>query len=283
MVPVGTIVGQSTAQAAPDPINCTGYPEWRTFIEAQSWWVDSQHPFPGQHIHMATCFPLHQTVSGKVHFDVRIMAHNQPGKIDKLAVQAFGNGSIQSKGLDLNCAAVDCTWWVPFDFDTTKLSYNGRWEFRMRAIVSRAPNGNRQFNSTRWHATISNPGKPWKDASNPISRSPGGAGWYTGIDYVNVYCGTGGYEFVRRPVSGTVKLGCRFDGPAFASIDGNFHAGDPGLVVLNSSTGGSKTITIDTTKLSNGKHRLFVRTDKKGSSPAGVGSGAQALMFEVQN
>jgi hypothetical protein len=281
LVPFATVVAQPAAQAAPDPLSCTGYPEWRTFIEGQSWWVDSQNPFPGQHVHLGTCFPLHQTVSGKVHFDLRVMAHNVPGAIKKIAVQVFGNGSIQSKAVDLNCTTVDCTWWVPFDLDTTKMSYNGRWEFRLRAIIPNTPNGNQQYNSTRWHATINNPGKPWKDTSNPISRSPGGAGWYTGIGYMNVYCGPDGYDFVRRPLSGVVKLTCRFDkDTAFASIDGNFHAGNPGQVVLN-STGGSKTMTIDTTQLANGKHRLFLRTDRKIAS--GTGSGAQALTFEVQN
>jgi hypothetical protein len=222
-----------------------------------------------------------QTVRGVVHFDIKVMAHNMPGAIKKIAVEAFGNGSIQSKAVDLNCATMDCTWWVPFDFDTTKTSYNGRWEFRLRAIVPTTPNGNKQYNSTRWHATIDNAGKPVKNGAESLSRSPGGAGWYTGIGYMNVFCGPGGYDFVRQPQRGVVSLSCKFDQQtAFASIDANFHAGDPGKVVLDSS-GGTKTITIDTRTLTNGKHRLFMRTDAKTS--AGTGSGAQALFFEVQN
>lgn len=286
VMPMWALIGPQAAQAAPDPVTCQGYPEWRTPLEAQSWWVDDANPFPGQHIHMQTCFPLHQTVSGVVHFDVKIMSHNVPGTVTKLAVEAFGNGSIQSKPLSLSCQVVDCAWTVPFDFDTTKTNYNGRWEFRMRAIVSKTPNGNTQYNSTRWHATIDNPGKPVKNGSESTSRTPGGAGWYTGIGYMNVFCGSGGYDLVRRPVSGKVSLSCKFDKQtAFASVDASFHANppNPGTVLLDSSTGGTKTITIDTTKLTNGLHRLFLRTDAKGTSPAGTGSGVQAFMFEVQN
>jgi PKD repeat protein len=275
-----------TVQSATATSECSGYPEWRTFLESQVWWEDTTAPFPGRHIHLGTCFPLHQVVSGVVHFDLHIQAHQHPGTISKIAVEAFGNGAIQSKAVDITCSVDDCDWWVPFDFDSTRTDYNGRWEFRLRAIAPVTPNGATMYNSTRWHATIDNPGKPLRDANESADRSPGGAGWYTGVNYMNVFCSDGGFSLVHQPVSGVVQLTCRFDREnAFASVDPSFHAvpPGPGAVVLDSGIGGVHVVTIDTTTLTNGRHKLVLRTDAVGRKPAGIGSGVLVLSFEVQN
>jgi hypothetical protein len=59
---------------------------------------------------------------------------------------------------------------------------------------------------------------------------------------------------------------------------------DPGLV-LYSGPGNNvkKTICGDTTRLADGGHRVFLRTDAKGSKPAGVGSGVFTLPIETHN
>src|SRR4051794_21487387 len=70
---VASMVGvRSTAHAiaSPNPVTCEGYPEKRVYLEAQSWWEAQPgppgHPGTGQqgHIHVGTCFPLYQKLSG---------------------------------------------------------------------------------------------------------------------------------------------------------------------------------------------------------------------------
>jgi hypothetical protein len=72
----------------------------------------------------------------------------------------------------------------------------------------------------------------------------------------------------------------------FASIDPPFHAEppDPGLV-LYSGPGNNLNPTIcgDTKKLAHGGHRVFLRTDAKGTKPAGVGSGVFTLPIQAYN
>jgi hypothetical protein len=86
---------------------------------------------------------------------------------------------------------------------------------------------------------------------------------------------------------GIVKLGCDYNYPnstAFASVDPDFHAhpANNGLIGLNDSSNGKKAITIDTTILSNGWHRLFLRSDHVRSDGV-ISSGNFTMMFNVQN
>lgn len=280
------------AQVA-DPLACTGYPEQRVFLESQGWWKDSTiAEMEGRHIHLGTCFPLHQQVRGIVHFDVRIMLHNMAnwGAINLLRVQIFNNGSSSqfttSIPLKLTCPTDDCQWLRPIDVDTTRVPYDGPWEFRMTANIPKTAQGHRFYQSTRWHAILAN-GKPVKIGTN-ATRSPGAAGWYTGADYTNVYCGIGdsGYKFVSTPQSGVVALTCKFDRQtAFASLDPAFHSEPPseGVVLLNDLTGGTKTITVDTSMLSDGRHNLFLRTSTTVTKPPGTASGVLVLPFTVSN
>jgi len=49
-------------------------------------------------------------------------------------------------------------------------------------------------------------------------------------------------------------------------------------------TGGYKgTVSIDTTKLTNGWHRLFLKADAASSSLGSTNSGVLAILFEVKN
>ena len=62
--------------AVPDPLNCTGYPEPRTFMESQSWWEQTAGKSGTEygHVDVGTCFPFGQTLTGNVNFDVRVSA-----------------------------------------------------------------------------------------------------------------------------------------------------------------------------------------------------------------
>ncbi len=284
--------GVSAAHDDANPQTCEGYPEKRVFLESQVWWKDSTtNESEGRHLHMGTCFPLHQNVQGVVHLDVRIMAHNMEneGTIKALRVQIFGNGSsgqfTTKLPLSLDCQSDDCMWWQDIDVDTRKVPYDGRWEFRITANISDTAQGHRMYQTTRWHATLAN-GKPVQDKPNP-ARSPGAGGWYTGTGYMNVFCGIGGtgYDLVTKVQSGVAKITCKFEGKnATASIDPAFHDEPPneGTVLLNTNSGGTHSITINTASLGNGAHKLFLKTDATGVN-GGTGSGVLILPFTVQN
>ena len=73
------------ADAAPDPLSCAGYAERRQFVDAQAWWLnDPNRGFNGGdrgHAHMGACIPERERVSGTVPFDVRIVMHDNPGRL----------------------------------------------------------------------------------------------------------------------------------------------------------------------------------------------------------
>ncbi len=87
---------------------------------------------------------------------------------------------------------------------------------------------------------------------------------------------------------------------SFASIDPKFHAmpafiGSP--VLLQTSAAYQGNLTIDTTKLANGYHKLFIRNDvtvapfslpnsafpPSSPFPGGTNSGILVVAFQVQN
>ncbi|MBI3443632.1 hypothetical protein HY008_03095 [Candidatus Woesebacteria bacterium] len=293
---LGIIVSPTpTSGASPTPpppgnfLNCTGYPEKRVFVESQSWWSDTRQPFPGAHIHLGTCFPLHQKIRGVVHFDIRGILHNDPGLVTFLRIQIFSNGSqpVYQKTINWSCPATfECIVWYPVDIDTATRPYDGRWEFRMTFNVPSTPpgpnQGNRQFNTTRWAAYLDN-GKPYQDGQGDIDRV-GAASWYTVSDYANVFMR---HQDALRAAYSTISGIWTFQAKGekdnlVVAVDAKAHGMDPGLVIFNGGGGGTwHTISFDTRAISNGIHRLFLRTDDKLSN--GTNSGNFVIPFVVAN
>ena len=122
------LLAPSTSASTPDPLTCAGYSEPRLFLDAQGWWTAE----PGQtgsdfgHIHVSTCFPLNQTVSGVVPFDIQLVMHRDPGTIFRIVPQLCHNtGETYFRyadiPLDLRCdpvTQVTCSFWVHYDWDT---------------------------------------------------------------------------------------------------------------------------------------------------------------------
>jgi hypothetical protein len=57
------------------------------------------------------------------------------------------------------------------------------------------------------------------------------------------------------------------------------------VVFDGAATGGYQAVKIDTTKLANGRHKLFARGDADfaGANATGTESGALVLLFDVAN
>jgi hypothetical protein len=283
------------AHAAPDPVTCTGYPEHRTFVEGQTWWQTT----PGKtgsdfgHVHIGACLPLEQTVSGVVGIDVRIILHDNPGKFD------YWNPVLKSNSQELSLAHVTnlngmtcpdgtCTGFSHADVDTRLLTNDGRQEIRLRSYT-KTPDGNVMHASINGHMIVRN-GKTVSDVTRlPFER---GKGWYTGSGYCEA-------SFVSKvpqtAVSGTwsptVKIA--WHGTAedlkvthhTIRIDPDFHATPPVPGTIIKDGAGDlvqQNLSINTTTLSNGLHRLHLRADC--DDPRGsTNSGVLIIPFTVQN
>jgi PKD repeat protein len=291
--PTATATPTPTATNAPgpDPVNCTGYAEPRVMLETQDWWTQPDAPIEGgsEHIHLATCFPLDQTIKGVIPFDIHVQLHLTPGVLTKVDVSVFGNS------LDVNqivalpnytCPTSQCDLWYHVDYDTTKVPVDGYLEFRFHAKVI-APDGSEGYTSTGWQATLANGGgRPVRNYRTPPFIEA--RGWYTGTEYENARLTT---NLPTGPVSGiwtcTVKLAKGSGGTnatrVFVSLDPRFHANpvDHGQVILDQTAAYQGAISIDTRTLPDGVHRLFMRTDSR--VPSGTGSGVLVVQFRVDN
>ena len=280
-----------TPTAVPDPVNCTGYPEPRALLESQDWWTVPGAPIEGgsQHIHLSTCFPIDQTLSGVVPFDLHVQLHLNPGVLTKVDMSVFGDNVDVNQVVALpnyTCPTSQCDLWYHVDYDTTRVPVDGYLEFRFHARVT-APDTSIGYTSTGWQATLANGGgRPVQNYRTPPFIE--GRGWYTGTEYENARVVT---NLPTGPVSGVwtcnIKLAKGSGGTTptrvFVSVDPHFHANpvDHGRVILDQATPYLGGISIDTRNLSDGVHRLFLRTDS--SIATGTGSGALVVQFTVNN
>lgn len=274
---------------------CTGYPEPRVFIDDQAWWTGV--PLPAgttAHVHGGTCFPLGQAVSGKVHFDVRLMLHDNPGTLYTFSLDCFNcpdNGQVHyGTALDIRCATSTCEHWLSFDIDTTLAGADGWMTFRMKPRV-RLSNGNVMLTSGDWPLCVDNIAPAGCSGVVPslVSR-----GWYTGFGYENPVISNP--EVFLAPLRGTVNLALNFGAPSGTTptysavyLDPSFHAADLGpsgcgltCIVLFERNGPYKRpLQIDTTRISNGVHRLGFRTEA--TKGAGTNAGVVVVTVTVNN
>ena len=265
--------------------NCVGSAKG---YETQAWWSPmAGAPIPDQpgHVHLGACLPrVGTTLSSAVEVDTLVQLHNNPSTVKRVR-WSDGDKVIQDTPQTFKCApgADHCEYIAPLTIDPAKLSYSGYRELRFTADTITL-DGQRMFNTTRWCYVMAN-GKPNGDyCGGKKAERFGSAGWYSGVNYMNVMTNAADFDGVK---SETWCFWAKFEkSNGFASIDPHFHATppDPGLVVYSGPGNNLKrTICGDTTKLANGGHRVFLRTDAKGSNPAGMGSGVFTLPIQTDN
>jgi hypothetical protein len=269
------------------PLDCTGYRETRYFVESQAWWttLPGQHGTNFGHVHTATCFPLGQRVNGIVPFDIRLILHDNPGKLTNLVIQIGASGSyIAAKHKfdpPLTCAST-CEWWVHLDANTTDFSSDGWQEIRIRPTVIE-PDGNKLVGSTSYQVYLTN-GKPVQGYRPPDFIQ--GKGWYSSVDYAQAKI-ISGFPW-NRTVSSIWMLNIACDSSSapvagcLVTIDPNFHMENEGIVILRKNEPFKGTIIIDTRLLVNGQHRLVIRTDVRAPADSTL-SGILNIPFVVQN
>lgn len=278
--------------AVPDPLNCTGYPEPRTFMESQSWWEQTAGKSGTEygHVDVGTCFPFGQTLTGNVSFDVRVVLYDEPGTLSTVELQLFGrkSGKTIAKASNVNSKCLGdapCTLWFHLTGNTALYPADGRQEFRFHAIVNQ-PDGKKTMPSTGWQAYLNN-GHPRSDYRNSDDFLEA-RGWYTGEGYTTARMTS---PLPKAPVSGVwnvaVKLapgsGGRPVAEHFAFIDPCLTCdGTSGTVVRQGAGSFQGNLSIDTRWLSNGLHQLVLRSD----APSNTGSTLSGLLvipFVVRN
>ncbi|MEO5986120.1 MAG: hypothetical protein ABIW50_02055 [Candidatus Limnocylindria bacterium] len=285
--PSATAPPQSTASATPIPtvtakpstatptmpppsgdsrLTCAGYPEPRVFLETQDWW----DPIPvlggTGHVHLGTCFPLGQTVSGKVTFDVRVMLHDNLGSLVRVKMQDdMSTDHLVLKVNETPVTGGDHMYWYRVAIDTTSMP-DGLRQFRWYADLEHA-NGNRQTARSSWPLDIEN-GKPDQNVTGAAAKTKF-QNWYQ-VASPNRDWGYAGptIDGLGGVLSGTVtfEAKCSVNGDSGAPaqslrsvhVDPNFHMGMNGKILYQGSNT-SSDITLDTRSLSNGPHKVVVR------------------------
>ncbi len=276
---------------------------------------------PGEdfgHLHTELCFPHATTVTGEMSLEVTSIMHHNPGDFNKVVIQlwqsglndmtpesdtsdfpvACGEGSAiackvfdtprtlaacESSGGTLVDAAT-CRWVDRLSFDTSYFPNDGWQQFRVRGKVEQA-DGTSMRTSTGLHAYISNGNSVDHVYENPELLE--GRGWYTDANYAvsNVKNLTAG------PVSGFwapwVGMKQGSEGIPITShrvaLDANIHAGDLGIELEDGSGPYEGRVSIDTTTLTNGWHKLFLRTSQFEPISGSTNSSVFVALFEVLN
>ena len=270
----------------------TAYPQRRVFLEAQGWWgerkADLTVPRLGdaEHLHVAMCFPLQDTISGVQQFRVRVMGHNLPvGSIIKstgLHDPALGDGhNISFASIAWNdtikVLTTQFTMWGSAMVDTKKVP-SGTREFRILTTVVRPPEPGQTVGaeihvSSGWCWKIRNGGTLVDSgtcATLPLTTM--GRGWYDCFEYKIGEAREWAYPWsgVKRSTNYQVKISGR-DGAGVNNtltswsvrLDPKLHAvpQDTGKMVASGLipvTGKLVTINNSASPLSLGMHTMVV-------------------------
>ena len=301
---VTLVIPIPAADAARNPLTCTGYAERRQFIDAQAWWLnDPDRGFNGGdrgHAHMGACIPEREPVSGKVPFDVRIVMHDNPGRLTHVSAvfkTRSTEATVARKHPSLTCkgGVGTCSYWFHFDLDVNNFPVSGLEEVRFRStVLEKSPSGvsEEMRPSLNFQVRVTN-GKPRSDVTRyPYLR---GKGWYTGPKYCEAALLS---PIPDTPRSGLwhprVLLDDHAGGTAgdaevtrhTVTLDPDFHAvpSRPGTVVRQGADGlPATTLAIDTTRLANGPHRLHLRADCDAPAKGSINSGVLVIPFTVKN
>lgn len=263
----------------------------RVFAESQAWWK----PAPGTsggvdfgHVHVGACIPERDVLTASTSIDLQLILHDNPGTLKDISVvfKTPASETTVYKAIPSQRTCVGtCVITATAPIDISKFDRSGLEEIRFRVYVTE-PDGNQMHTSLNFQTYVAN-GKTRADMTRqPYLRSKG---WYTGAGYCEADILS--VPLPDGPVSGTLTLrtqqvdhGSTDVDPTWhtVALDSNAHMGLPGTM-LASGPGAmpATTLTIDTTQLANGVHRLVQRTD----CAQGVqqNSGVSVFLFDVQN
>lgn len=173
----------------------------------------------------------------------------------------------------LSCAVgTTCRYVVTMKLHMAPGSCTGDCEMRMRPNLSSiSPRGDRQFTTLNFQVYLGGSGS-YRSSPAPIGR-----GWYTGSEYVNANIKNYMTWFAGRTdiavpvVKGVLSIvvghaqGSGTGVRSHLAVDPDGHMDMPGTTVYDVAGLKSGTVSIDTTTLSNGLHRLRILTEEANS------------------
>ncbi|MEE9395935.1 MAG: hypothetical protein V3V31_02870 [Methylococcales bacterium] len=243
-------------------------------VEMQAWWA----PDYG-HVHAGLRLPLGQTVSGTLDVNVRVVLHNNPGKLVRVKISAESDTTFE-KRLNLSCPYdgknnTVCAFNVPLSLDTNKMK-DGWRELRVRAYV-KTPEGLSFFNSSGIPVNVQNGKRDSNYSRFCDNTSLIGRNWYEGFDYTNaiIECVplepvSGQHTFRVRAQKASGHLNVALDKTHFIPAVGPYHAQQHSSGQILFDRDGNfqswQRINIDTTKLADGWHSLAVTSTNPGGS-----------------
>jgi hypothetical protein len=272
------------------PPSCGDYGERRIFLEGQSWWMQTTGRSGTEfgHVHVGTCFPYKVKVSGELVFDVRIKMFHNPGTLIRLQphiVTANSQVTFTQRAMDWIPAGGTGEIWQRVRIDTTRVPYDGLQELRMWAQI-REPDGKEMHVSTGWQLNLANGSRPVLPYRVQGLAFTEGRGWYTGAQYTvarfssvipAVVSGKWAFNVDLKPGAGGIPVTSHA-----VRVDSDAHADLPGMILKKGKGQYIGPVSVDTTQLSNGYHRLFLKANA--AAPAGsTNSGVLVLYFNVQN
>ncbi len=298
----------------PHPKGCA---DDEIYISSQDWWLTTpgevgQDGQPGEdfgHLHTELCFPHKATISGEMTLEVTSIMHHNPGDFYKLVIQIWAEGwkpdpLLCGEGSAVACkefspartiatceasggtliGEATCKWHDSLTFDTSIFPFDGWQQFRVRGKVDQA-DGSGMRTSTGLHAYLSN-GKPISHVYENPDRLEG-RGWYTDANYAvsNVKGLTAGPVsglwapwLEMKPGSGGIPVTSHR-----VALDAAIHAGDLGTELLDDDGPYEGRVMIDTTTLTNGWHKLFLRASQFEPISGSTNSSIFVVFFEVLN
>lgn len=292
------LVGSVPVRAAdPPPHQAVCQPGYH-YVESQTWWTLAGSGGRGGngHGHLGACWPLTTPVSGLVSLDLHTTMFEDPGTWEILQLSIpkaphSGPEIVASIKQRRACPTPTdgsmwiCHWHDTLTFDSRAFTYDGWHLLRARLKIAQ-PNGLEERVTIYLRINVRN-GKPVRDTVKPGEDRF--QQWYTEpAGYIATRFVDDPGSLVAAPKRGLWTVRLTADSDAVSSevlIDPNIHGGDRGIVVYDGPRlNGS--VTIDTTRLTNGPHRLFFRAMKPAKNPDGTPieySSVSLITFTVEN
>lgn len=266
-------------------------------VEMQVWW----QPAYG-HVHTGIKLPFAKEVSGVLALPVRIVLHDNPGKLHLFAISDDTHHVVDVKMGDATCKVSVCAWGLTVNLDTRQLR-DGCQELRVKSYVN-TPDGKQMITSSGIPIRVNNGGTQKDFNKSCDTHQLIGRGWYTNMDYTNAIIGnvpiapvSGVYTFQVRAQNASGHLFVALDKSHYIpAVPGWDKAQDsPGTILFDQDGNFQKTMSfaVDTTKLSNGWHNIQARSTKPTGAvsscngcPSGVKSfpsGMAKVWFYVAN
>ena len=291
----GTPQPPSTGTAL-DRLNCTGYLEPRSFVESQAWWMPTRAGQTGDdfgHVHAGLCIPERETHSKSIPLDIRVILHDNPGKLLYVSIVVKGQSyeTTVQKLYDSSFVGAEgqtVSRWFHYDLDPASFAKSGLQEIRVRVFIDEPNTSDQAHTSINWQTHIAN-GKSREDVTRrPYLRLKG---WYTGAGYCESAYRSDLTPLPDAHVSGiwSPSLRMAWDGDSSdrrvtrsaVRLDPDFHAepAKEGTVLRDASGEFTGVQPINTATLTPGAHKLHMKADC--DDPRATNSGVGVVTFRV--